>query len=214
VIRAIYAFEVEPAGWRALVAALTEGGFGVERTDGALVVTVGGVRLHTVGLYDGELELAIEATPGSDGDASALLGFARLIGRATGRNVFLTEESSPEACGVAFRAADDRFVEPRRPARRTAFGAALAAEVGALLATLGAGEPPPDADARARTLAGWRALYRPDRYAWHTDLTAEEFVALRAVWGVFGVWPAGDDGDEVACRQFRDAVAGARRLFG
>lgn len=146
-----------------------------------------GAALHCYFFGCDEIELDVDRREIVPENFDDLLRFLRLLGDTVDRNVVVADEGSPTYGIFAYRPELRGFQMLRRPSQP----GVLAREIGNSLADVLApfrqfahaeSEHSVPADPAAMEAAArWRALYTPDRLAWHTELTACEFSALRSL---------------------------------
>lgn len=204
-------------------------------------ITVAGAGLNCYFFTDVQIELDLDPKEIGDHNFGELCLFIEAMGQATGRNIYVTEESATYAGIFAYKLDTRTFDRLHRPAERTEFGRKLRDRVRETLAHLVALQPskgktapwpladrhgdtpiPQGADAK-ESARRWHALYAPDDLRWHTELTESEFIALDHFDTALGIF-FGPRTPEELCRiggfkirnlqnQFWDSLAHIAREF-
>lgn len=147
-----------------------------------LSVDVAGAIFNCHFFGDNEIEFDVWPTEVTHANFEEVLRFIRAVAVASNRNAYFAHESGPPGSIFGYRLDADRFEVLSRPASRTPLGEQLRERLAPLIALFP--RSPQGWVAAAQSLQGeagaaWEALYHPDQWNWHTDLTNSEYQALR-----------------------------------
>lgn len=154
----------------------------IHRDESALLsVDVAGAIFNCHFFCEEEIEFDLWPTEVTRQNFGDVLRFVRAVAEAGSRNAYFAHEGGPPGSIFGYRRGAGRFHALSRPTGRTSLGEQLRERLAPLVAlfpSTAIGWVEAAEALQEEAGATWKALYHPDQWDWHTDLTNREYGAL------------------------------------